>query len=66
MHERTMAIHLARPTKTSPVLRSLLSGKNAHARPSYNSLVEVGSIRKWRRTMRSGATIQFINILNPI
>lgn len=40
MYERTMAMHLARPTKTSPVRKSLLSGKNAHARPSYSELVE--------------------------
>jgi hypothetical protein len=40
-----MAMHLARPTKTSPVRKSLLSGKNAHARPSYDVSVKDGLSR---------------------
>jgi hypothetical protein len=66
MYERTMAMHLARPTKTRPVRKSLLSGKNAHARPSYDLLVEAALSMNMGRTIRSGATIQFINMLNPI
>jgi hypothetical protein len=64
--ERTMAMHLASPTKTNPVRKSLLSGKKAQARPSYIKLVETEPNRVQMRTIRSGATIQFMRILNPI
>jgi hypothetical protein len=61
-----MAMHLASPTKTNPVRKSLLSGKKAQARPSYFNLVEAGVNSIHVRTMRSGAMIQFIKTLNPI
>lgn len=46
----TMAMHLARPTKTSPVRRSLLSDRNAHARPSCVQRVSRSSYKAEDKT----------------
>lgn len=47
-HISTMAIHRARPTRIRPTRSSGLSGRNAHAKPSWSVLAIIGD--RWIAT----------------